>query len=248
VGTPAGRVERIDVAAHVLPKPRRRPGDERPFLPHEIPEGVRVGRGSVIDFDARVGLPMLGPARGTGLRIGEAAAIRGGSSIYMGSRIGRGVEVGFNVVIYGDTVIGNSVRIGANTVVGRGCSIGDRVTIAENCYIAPKTTIQDDVRVAAGVMVADDPHPGSETSMCSRGPTLSRGAQIGTNATVLPFVVIGAYALVGAGSVVTRDVRSGTVVAGNPARAIKNTSDVRCPLDLPNGGYLRVRPDSVGTV
>jgi acetyltransferase-like isoleucine patch superfamily enzyme len=77
--------------------------------------------------------------------------------------------------------------------------------------------------------------------MCARGPVLSRGAQIGTNATLLPFVVIGAYSLVGAGSVVTRDVPSGTVVAGNPARVLKNTSDVRCPLDLPDGGYLRAR-------
>lgn len=243
--TAAGRIEGIDAVARALPKSRRRPGDERPFLPHEIPEGVRVGRGSVIDFDVRVGLPTAGPARVTGLRIGEAAAIRGGSSIYMGSRIGRSVDVGFNVVIYGDTVMGDSVRIGANTVVGRGCSIGDRVSIDENCYIAPRTTIQDDVHLAPGVMLADDPHPGGETSMCARGPVLSRGAQIGMNATVLPFVVVGSYALVGAGSVVTRDVRSGTVVAGNPARVLKNTSDVRCPLDLPDGGYLRA-PAGVG--
>jgi acetyltransferase-like isoleucine patch superfamily enzyme len=232
------RTEGLPAVVDGAQKRRRRPGLER-FLPHEIPDGVRLGRGSLIDFDARLGLPASNLSRSPGLLIGDAAAIRGGAVIYMGCDIGRNVDVGFNVVIHEDTVIGDSVRIGDNTIIGRGCSIGDRVSIDENCSIGPQTTIEEDVHVASSVATANDPHPGSASAMCARGPVLSRGAQIGTNSTVLPFVVVGQYALVGAGSVVTRNVRSGTVVVGNPARFLKNTSDVRCPLDLPQGSYMR---------
>ena len=71
-----------------------------------------------------------------------------------------------------------------------------------------------------------------------RGPTIERAAQIGMNATILPFVTIGERSLVGAGSVVTRSVPTGLVVAGNPARILKSVAAVSCPLDLAAGEYL----------
>ena len=77
-----------------------------------------------------------------------------------------------------------------------------------------------------------------------RGPTIERGAQIGMNATILPFVTIGQRSVVGAGSVVTHTVPGELVVAGNPARVLKSVAQVSCPLDLELGEYLRGTPDA----
>lgn len=96
--------------------------------------------------------------------------------------------------------------------------IGSRVRIHTGVYVAQFTTIEDDVFLAPGVMIANDRHPVCKE--CLVGPTIKRGARVGINATLLPAVVIGEGALVGAGAVVTKDVPAGAVVAVNPARVV----------------------------
>ena len=173
------------------------------------------------------------------IEIGRDARIRGGSTIDDGARIGDGFETGKNVFIGEDTVIGDDCHIGNNTIIEAGCTLGDRVRVQANCYVAAFTTIEDDVAIGPGAGLANDPHPGSEDHACMRGPTIERGAQIGMNATILPFVTIGQRSVVGAGSVVTRAVPPELVVAGNPARVIKSVSQVSCPLDLELGEYMQ---------
>ena len=204
-----------------------------------LPLGVRVGPGALIDEDVRLGSPADRAGRARGLQIGNRAIIRAGSSVHPGVRIGDGLELGHNVVIREDTVIGHECSVGNNTIIDSGCRIGDRVRIGANCYVAQFTTIADDVTIAPGVCLANDPHPGSDSHLCMRGPTIETGAQIGMNATILPFVTIGERSLVGAGSVVTRSVPAQLVVAGNPARILKSVTKVSCPLDLEEGEYLR---------
>lgn len=202
------------------------------------PSHVRIGQGSIIDDDVRLGgAPGHGAPRP--IEIGRDARIRGGSTIDDGVRIGDRLETGHNVVIGEDTVIGTDCHIENNTIIEAGCTLGDRVRVQANCYVASFTTIEDDVTIGPGVGLASDPHPGSEVHACMRGPTIERGAQIGMNATILPFVTIGQRAVVGAGSVVTRAVPPELVVAGNPARVLKSVSQVSCPLDLELGDYLR---------
>jgi acetyltransferase-like isoleucine patch superfamily enzyme len=84
--------------------------------------------------------------------------------------------------------------------------------------VAQFTVIEDDAFLAPGVTIANDRHPICRD--CMKGPTIKRGARVGINATLLPEVVIGEDALVGAGAVVTHDVPAGSVVVGNPARVI----------------------------
>src|SRR5205823_946575 len=91
----------------------------------------------------------------------------------------------------------------------------------KNGHIGQGTLIDEDVTIAPAACFANDPHPGSKRHACMRGPTIEPGAQIGMNATILPFVTIGERSVVGAGSVVTSDVGPELVVAGNPAHVLK---------------------------
>ncbi|HET7071476.1 MAG TPA: acyltransferase, partial [Nocardioides sp.] len=101
------------------------------------------------------------------------------------------------------------------------------VKIHSNCYIAQYTEILEDAFLAPGVTVANDLYPGqAESARLMSGPRVGAGAQIGVNVTLLPFVRIGDGCLVGAGSVVTRDLPPGTVAYGNPARVRGRVEDL----------------------
>lgn len=211
------------------------------------PADVRIGQGTLIDDEVRLGSEAVVPGS-KGIEIGKGARIRGGSQVHHGVRIGDRLEMGHNVSIGKDTIIGEDCHIANNTIIESDCRVGDRVRIEANCFISRFTTIEDDVTIAPGVCLANDPHPGSEHHACMRGPTIERGAQIGMNATILPFVTIGERSVVGAGSVVTHEVPAALVVAGNPARVLKSVTQISCPLDLQEGEYQRGGDsgDSVG--
>jgi acetyltransferase-like isoleucine patch superfamily enzyme len=166
--------------------------------------------------------------------------LRTGTVVYGGSRIGARLQTGHNVVVREDNAIGDDVKIWNNTTIDYGCLIGHRVKIHANVYVAQYSVLEDDVFLAPGVTLANDPHPGCPyASQCMRGPTIRAGAQIGAGVTILPFVTIGRRALVGAGSVVTRDVPPETVVAGSPARVLRSIYDLRCSVDLTDQPYHR---------
>jgi len=152
------------------------------------------------------------------LSIGPHAIIRSFSVIYAGSRIGARLETGHGAVIREENRIGDDFSIWNNSTVDYGCVIGSRVRVHTGVYIAQFTVIEDDVFLAPGVMIANDRHPICRD--CMRGPTIKRAARVGINATLLPEIVVGEAALVGAGAVVTRDVPARAVVVGNPARVV----------------------------
>jgi acetyltransferase-like isoleucine patch superfamily enzyme len=181
--------------------------------------GVEVGAGLSADPDVRIGYQV---ARDVDphLSLGAGATLRSGTVVYVGSVIGDRFETGHHVVIREQCRIGDDVSVWSNTVVDYGCRLGSRVKIHSNCYIAQYTEIEDDAFLAPGVTIANDLYPGQAASArVMAGPRIGAGAQLGVNVTVLPFVRIGAGCLVGAGSVVTRDLPAGAVAYGNPACA-----------------------------
>jgi acetyltransferase-like isoleucine patch superfamily enzyme len=148
--------------------------------------------------------------------------------------MGRNVFVGPFVNLYG-CAVGDDTRIGAFVEVQRDAVIGARCKIESHAFICEGVTIEDEGFVGHGVMFINDKYPravgdggapkGKED--WSVVPTLVRkGASIGSNATILCGLTIGEGAMVGAGSVVTRDVPPFSVVAGNPARLIRRRDDV----------------------
>lgn len=150
-------------------------------------------------------------------------------------RIAADVVLGKDVVIrdfvnlYGCT-IGDESQIGTFVEVQRGVNIGKRCKIQSHSFLCEGVTIEDGVQIGHGVMFTNDKFPraikkdGSlkDNSDWECLPTLVKtGAAIGSNATILPGITIGEWSLVGAGSVVTKDVPARTIVAGNPAKVIK---------------------------
>jgi acetyltransferase-like isoleucine patch superfamily enzyme len=161
------------------------------------------------------------------LVLGPGARLRSGTVLYDGTTIGRRLQTGHGVVVREDCQIGDDVSIWSNTVVDYGCRLGDRVKIHCNCYIAQYTELDDDAFLAPGVTIANDLYPGDERSAeLMAGPQIGAGAQIGVNVTILPFVRIGAGALIGSGSVVTRDIPEGVVAFGNPATVRRPVSEL----------------------
>jgi acetyltransferase-like isoleucine patch superfamily enzyme len=182
--------------------------------------------GSHFDAGVTVGYPVA-RRPGAALILGPGARLRSGTVLYDASRIGRGFETGHGVIVREDCEIGDGVSIWSNTVVDYGCRLGDRVKIHSNCYIAQFTVLEDDVFLAPGVSIANDLYPGNEESArLMTGPHIGSGAQIGVNVTILPYVRIGAGALIGSGSVVTRDIPAGMVAYGNPALPRRRVDDL----------------------
>ena len=151
-------------------------------------------------------------------------------------RIAPDVILGKDVIIF-DFVnlygckIGDETRIGTFVEIQKGVSIGKRCKIQSHSFICEGVTIEDEVMVAHGVMFINDRNPAAvnpdgsikaETDWTCESSVVKKRASIGSNATILCGVTIGEGALVGAGSVVTRDVPPFSIVAGNPAREIKN--------------------------
>ncbi len=163
------------------------------------------------------------------LTLGAGAELASGTVIYLGSTIGARLHTGHHVVIREQNVLGDDVSVWSNTVIDYGCTIGSRVKIHSNVYIAQFSTLEDEAFLAPGVSFANDIHPGCPMSgPCMRGPTIKRGAQLGVNVTVVPYVVIGEYALIGAGSVVTRNIPARSVAYGNPARVVGTIDTLTC--------------------
>jgi len=182
---------------------------------------ARLGPGSRIDAGVELGIEPGRPTAAEPVRIGAGARIRSHTSVYRNTRIGDRLETGHSVVIREENVIGDGVWIWSHSTVDYGCRIGSRVRIHNHVYVAQHTVLEDDVFLAPGVMIANDRYPVSDRM---EGPVIKRGAVIGANATILPGVVIGERALIGAGSVVTKDVPPGAVVYGNPARVHRRSA------------------------
>lgn len=128
--------------------------------------------------------------------------------------IGSGTRVGSFTLLHAGAIIGTDCTIGSHCNICH-CEIGANVSIQTACHITRGTRIDDDVFLGPGVLTLNDTLKDEEL----RAPVIMRGARIGGGSLILPGIVIGENAIVGAGSVVTRDIASGAVSFGNPARA-----------------------------
>lgn len=141
--------------------------------------------------------------------------------------VGSDTQVWQFAVILKNAVIGNNCNINCHTFIENDVVVGDRVTIKSGVYLWDGIVIEDDVFVGPHVSFVNDKYPKSKQYPESFQKThVCKGASIGANATILGGVTIGAYAMVGAGSVVTKDVPPHTLVYGNPAKIMGTVPEV----------------------
>lgn len=135
------------------------------------------------------------------------------------SRIGENTSVWQFCVILPGARIGSDCNICAQVFIENEVTIGDRVTIKPGVQVWDGVTVEDDVFIGPNVTFTNDLVPRSRAKDWTLTPTrVCQGASVGANATLVAGITVGAYALIGAGSVVTRDVPPFTVWYGNPAR------------------------------
>lgn len=157
-------------------------------------------------------------------------------------KLGRRVKLSRFINLYG-CQIGDDTKIGAFVEIQKNASVGCRCKISSHTFVCEGVTIEDNVFVGHGVTFINDSYPRATTSggelQTERDwrvekTTVKCGASIGSGATILANLVIGENAIVGAGSVVTRDVPPNTIVAGNPAKVLRSIPSID-PLSEVNG-------------
>ena len=151
-------------------------------------------------------------------------------------KMGRDVKVAQFVNLYG-CEIGDNTKLGAFVEIQKNARIGAHCKISSHTFICEGVTIEDGVFIGHNVAFINDTYPRAitETGQMQtekdwkvETTVVKKGASIGSGATILASVTIGENAMVGAGSVVTKNVPANTVVAGNPARVLRKVEAVEC--------------------
>jgi UDP-2-acetamido-3-amino-2,3-dideoxy-glucuronate N-acetyltransferase len=141
------------------------------------------------------------------------------AEIETGAQIGAGTKVWHLAHIRSTATVGADCVIGRNVYVDANARVGDRVKIQNNVSVYQGVTLEDEVFVGPCAVFTNDLRPRAQNPDWTITPTVVRhGASIGANATLVCGVEIGEYAMIAAGSVVTRNVEPYQLVAGNPAR------------------------------
>lgn len=144
-------------------------------------------------------------------------------------KLGKNVRLSKFINLYGCEV-GDDTKIGAFVEIQKSASVGNRCKISSHTFICEGVVIEDNVFIGHGVMFINDSYPRattlhgnlqSEIDWKVEHTVIKKGASIGSGVTILPNTNIGENAIVGAGSVVTKDVPPNSIVAGNPARILR---------------------------
>jgi acetyltransferase-like isoleucine patch superfamily enzyme len=145
-------------------------------------------------------------------------------------RLGKGVKLSKFINLYG-CEIGDGSKVGAFVEIQKNARIGRNCKISSHTFICEGVTIEDNAFIGHGVVFINDTYPRAtarngklktDADWKVETTLVKRGASIGSGSTILSNLVIGENALVGAGSVVTKDVPPGVIVVGNPARMLKS--------------------------
>jgi acetyltransferase-like isoleucine patch superfamily enzyme len=151
-------------------------------------------------------------------------------------KLGQGVKLAQFINLYGCEV-GDESKVGAFVEIQKNAKVGRRCKISSHTFICEGVTIEDNVFVGHGVVFINDSYPRAttpegelQTEKDWRVETtlIKKGASIGSGSTILCGVTVGENAIIGAGSVVTKDVPKDAIVAGNPARMLRSIAPIEC--------------------
>ena len=193
-----------------------------------ITDTVKLGKNVIIESHCMIGvIPHGYEASGLQTIIGDNALIRSHTIIYAGNRIGTNFQTGHHVVIREKNNIGDNVCIGTLSCIEHHITIEDDVRIHSQVFVPEFSVLKKECWIGPNAVLINAKYPHCrDAKKTLHGPIIEEKAKIGANATILPSIRIGREALVGAGSVVTKDVKPYGVVAGNPAKHIGDTREI----------------------
>lgn len=192
-----------------------------------IHDGVVFEGGATVEDWCVVGAPASGTGEKRRTVIGDGAVLRSHTVIYAGSVIGRNFTTGNKANVREECTIGDDVSIGTMAVVEHHVVLERGVRLHSQSFVPEYCVLEEGAWLGPNAVLTNTRYPLSpEAKTTPRPVRLCRGAIVGANATVLPGVTVGAGSLVGAGSVVVEDVPEGAVVAGNPARFLRNRDEL----------------------
>ena len=200
---------------------------------------VILGKNVTIGDYCIIGHPPKGKKPGElKTEIGDNAIIRSHTVIYAGNKIGSNFQTGHHVLIRAHNKIGRNVSIGTNSVIEHHIRIADEVRIHTSVFIPEYSELKKNCWIGPNVVFTNALHPRCpKVTECLKGPTIGAGAKVGANCTLLPHIKIGKSSLIGAGSVVTNNIKPGKLAVGNPAKEIKNIKDLKCKFKLVKKPY-----------
>jgi len=204
-----------------------------------IYKNVIIGKNARIEEFVKIGCPPRGKKNGE-LKtvIGKDCHLRSGTVIYAGNVIGDNFSTGHNAVIREKNAIGDNVSIGTLSCIEHHVKIRDNVRIHSQVFVPEYSILEEAAWIGPNAVLTNAFHPQCpRVKECLKGPHIKRGAKIGANATILPAVVIGERALIGAGSVVSKNVPRGAVMCGNPAKVMKDISEIKCKYNRIDNPY-----------
>ncbi|MCD6340850.1 MAG: N-acetyltransferase [Desulfurococcales archaeon] len=158
----------------------------------------------------------------SGSRLGKNNIIRSSSILYEEVELGDNIELGHHVMIREQTKIGENTLVGSGTIIDGKCIIGKNVSIQSGVYIPTGTVIGNNVFLGPRVVITNDKYPASRRLVTT---VIEDNAVVGANAILIAGVRVGEGAVIGAGSVVTRDVPPYKVVYGIPARVVSDREE-----------------------
>ncbi|MCS7077009.1 MAG: N-acetyltransferase [Bacteroidia bacterium] len=195
-----------------------------------IYDNVVIGDNSIIADNCVIGEPLhnyysdVNTYENPKTIIGKNAVIRSFTIIYASCEIGDNFTTGHRATIREYTKIGNHCSVGTNTDIQGYTTFGNYCRLHSQVFVAQRSEFGNFVFVYPGVIITDDPHPPSNIS---KGVIAKDYAQIGAGSVILSGVILGENCLIGAHSFVNKDVMPYSLVAGNPAKFIKDVREIR---------------------
>lgn len=190
----------------------------------KIYSNVKLGRNVTIEDYCVIGIPFKTYSDEETV-IGDNAVIRSHTVIYAGNTIGNYFQTGNKANIRELNEIMNNVSVGTLSVIEHHVKIGNGVRIHSQVFVPEYCILEDFCWIGPNVVLTNAKYPNSSSAKNRLyGVIVKTGAKIGANSTILPGVVIDRNSLVGAGSVVTKNVPENGVVVGNPAMLINDVS------------------------
>lgn len=200
-------------------------------LEGRIYKNTHLGAGSIIGDYVTIGVPFGTHADGdVATHIGAGAKIRSQTIIYAGNQIGDNFMTGHMAMIRENNKIGANVSIGTQTILEHSVTIGDRARIHSGAFVPEFTIIEYGAWIGPRVCITNSKYPASKRSKdYLHGVKIGRKARVGASVTILPGCEIGEQALIGSGSVVTKNIPPFAVAVGNPARVVGDVRELRYP-------------------